>query len=104
MNSSSINKAYLRVVFYDKGRLLQGIAKGDELDAETPADLLLALRREQREGESSLIVLTKSRQHSELQRDTRFHTQVIGQQDDMMALRIALRAQSALISQRGGAA
>lgn len=80
-----------RVVFLDRGRILQGISRGDEMDAEHPAELLPVLRREADEGESSLIVITGADSQGDLQSDLRFQTRVVAAQNDLVALRVGLK-------------
>jgi hypothetical protein len=81
-----------RVEFYQGGPLMQGQPRPDKLDEETAAQLIEALKREQREGQPSAIVIALPGRRNDLQRDPRFHTEPVGQQDKVAALRVRLNA------------
>jgi 4-amino-4-deoxy-L-arabinose transferase-like glycosyltransferase len=79
-----------RVEFYKGSQILHGMARGDELDVETAAQLVQALKYEQTEGELSAILITSPGRRDDLQRDPRFQTERVGQHGKIAALRVRL--------------
>jgi len=75
---------------------LQGISRGDELDALHPAELLPVLQREASRGQSSLIVITGASTQGDLQSEPRLQTQKVASQDGLVALRVGLKASGAV--------
>jgi hypothetical protein len=80
-----------RVEFYQGGRIVQGVAHGEQFDVETATQLIQALKHEQSEGESSAILIATRGRREVLQRDARFVTQAVAQQGKYAALRVSLR-------------
>lgn len=88
-----------RVLFYEQkldaqGQPIEGqgkflppgtLSRGDEIDALTPAELMLALDNP---GQPSAIVITKPDEAAKLEADARFGTQRVAQQDKVVALRV----------------
>ncbi|HEX8235045.1 MAG TPA: glycosyltransferase family 39 protein [Abditibacteriaceae bacterium] len=81
-----------RVKFYKGSRILHGMARGDELDVEIAAQLIEALKYEQSEGKSSVILITSPGRRNDLQRDPRFQTEMVGQYGRIAALRVSLNS------------
>jgi 4-amino-4-deoxy-L-arabinose transferase-like glycosyltransferase len=79
-----------RVIFLNRGRILQGTARGDALGARHPAEIVRVLQHEAKRGEPSLVVITGARTQGDLQSELRLQTQKIAVQDDMVALRVGL--------------
>ena len=63
------------------------LSTGDEVDALTPGELLLAINQS---PTKSVIVITKPEAAIDLARDARLHTQLIQKQEKVMALRVEL--------------
>jgi 4-amino-4-deoxy-L-arabinose transferase-like glycosyltransferase len=81
-----------RVEFYPGGPVVEGQLRPDELDAETAAQLVHALKQEQSEGESSAILIALPGRRHDLQRDPRFQTEPVGQHGQLAALRVSLKS------------
>jgi hypothetical protein len=80
-----------RVVFYNKGRPIQGMSSGDDVGLENRDELALALEQERASGEPSIVVLTPREWQHEVESDKRFGSQVLASQEKTTALRVWLR-------------
>ena len=63
------------------------LSTGDEVDALTPAELMLAINQS---PTKSVVIITERKGAVELASDARLHTELIGQQGKVMALRVTL--------------
>jgi 4-amino-4-deoxy-L-arabinose transferase-like glycosyltransferase len=79
-----------RVEFYQGGPFIHGQPRPDELDDATATQLVEALKQEQREGESSAILIALPGRREDLQQDPRFQTEPVGQHGQVAALRVRL--------------
>jgi hypothetical protein len=93
-----------RVEFYQGGPFFHGQRRPDELDAQTATQLVEALKQEQREGESSAILLALPGRRSDLQQDPRFQTEPVGQHGQLAALRVRLNPAAVQSREKGQSA
>jgi hypothetical protein len=84
-----------RVEFYRGNPALQGRARRDELDDETATQLIKALQHEQREGETSAILIALPGRRDDLQNDPRFQIEPVGEYEKLAALRVRLNSATA---------
>ena len=80
-----------RVVYYQEGAPIQTISSGDDVELDSRNELIKALRLLQRDGQKSLVIVTRKIALHDLSNNRAISAQLLAQHDNLMAFRVQLK-------------